>query len=139
MAKVAEIKTKENDASVDDFVNNIDNEQRRSDSLHLLKLMKKISKEKPKMWGASIIGFGNKRFTSPKSGRQVDWFKIGFSPRKSSLSLYLVFDIKAYAGTLKKLGKHKTGMGCLYINKLADVDMSVLEELISAAYKRNDG
>ena len=90
MAKVAEIKTKENDASVDDFVNNIDNEQRRSDSLHLLKLMMKISKEKPKMWGASIIGFGNKRFTSPNSGRQVDWFKIGFSPRKSSLSLYLL-------------------------------------------------
>jgi hypothetical protein len=135
MSKLVEIKTKENDSSVEDFLNTINGDQKRKDSLLLLKLIQKITKEKPKMWGSSMIGFGNKRYKSPATGREVDWFRIGFSPRKTNLSLHLVIDMKKYERTLKKLGKHKTGAGCLYINQLSDVDMSVLEELINVADK----
>ena len=135
MGKVAEIKTKENNASVEDFINSVPNEQMRKDSFTILKLMEKVTNENPKMWGSAMIGFGNKRYKSPKTGREVDWFKIGFSPRKANLSLHLVFDMKAQAAALAKLGKHKTGAGCLYINKLDDIDTKVLEALIVEAYK----
>ena len=87
------------------------------------------------MWGSSIIGFGNKRYKSPKTGREVDWLLIGFSPRKASLSLYLAVNLKKQAAVLKKLGKHKTGVGCLYINKLEDVDLKVLKGMIEASLK----
>jgi len=87
------------------------------------------------MWGSSMIGFGIKRYKSPATGREVDWFIIGFSPRKVNFSLHLVLDIKKYDAELKKLGKHKTGVGCLYINKLDDVDIKVLEKLINVAAK----
>ena len=133
MGKLAEIKTKQTTSSVEDFINSIKDEQMRKDSFLILKLMQKISKEKPKMWGSSMIGFGIKRYKSPASGREVDWFKIGFSPRKANFSLHLVINLKERAATLKKLGKHKTGVGCLYINKLSDIDIKVLEELIQAA------
>ena len=135
MGKLAEIKTKETDSSVEDFINSVKDEVKRKDSLTILKLMKKATKQKPKIWGNSIIGFGNKIYKSPATGRVVEWFKIGFSPRKANLTLYLVMDIKKYASELKKLGKHKTGVGCLYINKLDDVDMKVLEKLIVDAAK----
>ncbi|RYZ18437.1 MAG: DUF1801 domain-containing protein [Chitinophagaceae bacterium] len=138
MGKVAEIKTKENDASVDDFINSVDNEQKRKDSHALVKMMQKATKEKPKMWGSSIIGFGNKRYKSPASGREVDWFIIGFSPRKANFSLYLTTALHAHSPLLQKLGKHKTGGGCLYINKLEDVDLKVLEQMISEAAKKAD-
>lgn len=136
MGKLAEIKTKENDASVDDFINSVTNEQQRKDSFAILQLMEKVSEEKPKMWGASMIGFGLKRYKSPSTGREVDWFKIGFSPRKANLSLHLVFDVNAQAEALGKLGKHKTGAGCLYINKLEDIDINILEELIVEALRK---
>ena len=84
------------------------------------------------MWGNSIIGFGKIRYKSPASGREVDWLKIGFSPRKANLSLYLFLNAEARAASLKRLGKHKTGVGCLYINKLDDIDLAVLEEMIYA-------
>jgi hypothetical protein len=132
--KPAVIKTKETEASVDDFINAIASEEKRRDSFTILKLMQKITKEKPKMWGSSIIGFGNKRYVSPASGREVDWFKLGFSPRKANLTLYLM-DMKSHAEALKKLGKHKIGGGCLYVNKLADVDMNVLEGMVKEALK----
>ena len=135
MGKLAEIKTKETDSSVEDFINSVKEEEKRKDIFILLDLMQKATKEKPKLWGSSIIGFGNKRYKSPASGREVDWFIIGFSPRKANLSLYLVLDIQQYAETLKKLGKHKTGVGCLYINKLVDIDIKVLEDLINIAAK----
>lgn len=135
MAKVAVIKTKENESSVEEFIGKVKDEQQRADSLVILKLMKKVSKEKPKMWGASMIGFGNKRYKSPASGREVDWFKIGFSPRKANLSLHLILDMKENAALFKKLGKYKVGVGCLYINKLEDVDLKVLEQLIAAGMK----
>ncbi len=134
MGKLAVIKTKQTSASVTGFIDNIADEQKRKDSQVILKLMEKAMKEKPKMWGSSIVGFGNKRYKSPASGREVDWFKIGFSPRKANLTIYLI-DLKRHADALTKLGKHKTGTGCLYINKLADVDIKVLEKIINAAAK----
>lgn len=135
MGKLAEIKTKETEANVEDFINSVKEEGKRTDSFTLVKLMQKATKEKPKMWGSSMIGFGNKRYKSPATGREVDWFKIGFSPRKANISLHLVLDIKQHADKLNKLGKHKAGVGCLYINKLQDVDLKVLEDLITIAAK----
>lgn len=135
MGKLAVIKTKETNSSVEDFINSVKDEDKRKDSLIILKLMQKAAKEKPKMWGSSMIGFGNKIYKSPATGREVEWFKIGFSPRKANFSLHLVLDIKKYEAELKKLGKHKTGVGCLYINKLDDVDLKVLERLITEAAK----
>lgn len=135
MGKVAQIKTKETDASVEDFINSIKEEQKRKDSFVILELMKKATGEEPKMWGSSIIGFGNKRYKSPTSGREVDWLLIGFSPRKANLSLYISVSLKEHAAALEKLGKHKTGVGCLYINKLEDIDMKVLKGMIDASLK----
>ena len=133
-SKLAEIKTKPTAASVEDFINNIKDEQKRKDSFVLLEMMKKASGEEPVLWSNSIIGFGNKRYKSPASGREVDWFKIGFSPRKANLTVYLI-NMQLHADALKKLGKYKTGGGCLYINKLEDVDMKVLKEIIYATVK----
>lgn len=134
MGKLVKIKTQETSASVEDFIANVDSEQKRKDSLTILKMMEKATKQKPKMWGSSIIGFGNLIYRSPATGREVEWFKIGFSPRKTNLTIYLI-DLKRHAETLKKLGKHKTGGGCLYINKLEDVDIKILEKMIVAAAK----
>ncbi|MDP4220395.1 MAG: DUF1801 domain-containing protein [Bacteroidota bacterium] len=130
MAKVV-LKTKKNEASVEDFLNGIADDEKRKDSIAIVKLMQAASGEKPKMWGPSIIGYGNKQITYA-SGRELDWFKIGFSPRKNDLTLY---GIKNSAGTamLKKLGKYKEGKGCLYINKLKDVDLAVLKKMIEKA------
>jgi len=134
MGKLAVIKTKQNSASVADFIDSIPDEQKRKDSQLILKWMEKAMNEKPKMWGSSMIGFGIKRYKSPATGREVDWFKIGFSPRKANLSLHLI-DLQRHADALKKLGKYKTGSGCLYINKLEDVDIKVLEKIIAASVK----
>lgn len=135
MGKLAEIKTKPTASSVEGFIDSVADEQKRKDSYIILNMMKKATGEKPKMWGSSIIGFGELRYKSPATGREVDWFNIGFSPRKANLSLHLTVDIKKHAEVLEKLGKHKTGAGCLYINKLADVDLEVLENLIAIAVK----
>lgn len=137
MGKPAEIKTRQNAASVKDFINAVPDEKKRKDSFIVLKLMEKATREKPMMWGPSLIGFGKLRYKSPASGREVDWFRLGFSPRKANLSLYLGLDIKKYDSFLKKLGKHKTGAGCLYINTLADINIDVLNEMILlAAHKQ---
>ena len=98
-------------------------------------MMKKASGEAPKMWGSSLIGFGNVRLKSPATVREVDWLRIGFAPRKANLSLYITGDIQKHAVALKKLGKHKTGASCLYINKLADVDLEALEELVALSWR----
>lgn len=132
---MAEIKTKPAAASVEDFICTVTPDQKRQDSCVLLEMMKKASGEEPTMWGASLIGFGSRRFKSPTTGREVDWLKIGFSPRKANLSLYLTVNIQEHAAALKNLGKHKTGVGCLYINKLADIDLRVLEQMIHASLK----
>jgi len=132
---MAEIKTKPTTASAEDFINTVPDEQKRKDSFVILEMMKKASGEAPKMWGSSIIGFGNVRVKSPATGREVDWLRIGFSPRKANLSLYLTGGIKKHAVALKKLGKHKTGKGCLYINKLADIDLKILKGMIETSLR----
>lgn len=134
MAKLAVVKTTQNELSVVNFLDSITNEQQRKDSRVILKMMEKATKEKPKMWGASIIGFGKLRFKSPTSGREVEWFRIGFSPRKTNLSINFV-NLQQHTAAMEKLGKFKAGMGCLYINKLADVDIKVLEKMIIATVK----
>ena len=134
MGKLAVIKTQPTSSSVEDFLNSIADEQKRKDSQTILAMMEKAMKEKPKMWGSSMIGFGNVRYKSAATGREVDWFKIGFSPRKANLSLHLI-DLQRHADSLTKLGKHKTGGGCLYINKLEDIDVKVLEKMIAASAK----
>ena len=135
-SKLVEIKTKPTAGSVVDFINKIMDEQKRKDSFVLLEMMKKATGEEPVLWSSSIIGFGNKRYKSSATGREVDWLLIGFSPRKANLSLYISVGIKEHAAALKKLGKHKTGVGCLYINKLEDVDLNVLESMITASLNR---
>ncbi len=134
MGKLAVIKTKPTSLNVNDYIDGIADEQKRKDSHTILKLMEKAMKEKPKMWGSSMIGFGDVRYKSPATGREVDWFKIGFSPRKANLSLHLM-DLKRHADSFSKLGKYKTGSGCLYINKLEDIDLKILEKIITAAAK----
>ena len=135
MAKNAELKTKVNEASVEKFLNAVTDEQTRTDCYEILKLMKQVTKEEPKMWGASIVGFGSYHYKGA-SGREGDWMLTGFSPRKQNLTLYLMHGFDAHADLLKKLGKHKTSMGCLYIKKLDDVDKKVLKELVTASVKR---
>ena len=135
MAKLAKIKTTETDASVDDFVNKITDEEKRKDTQVIINMMAKASKAKPKMWGPAIIGFGNKVYVSPTSGREVDWMRIGFSPRKANLSLYLLSGLQNHSEALNKLGKYTTGVGCLYIKRLADVDVKILEKMIQQEMK----
>ena len=133
---MAEIKTKPTAANVEDFINTIKNEEKRKDSFVLLEMMKKATDEEPVLWSSSVIGFGNKRYKSPTTGREVDWLRIGFSPRKANLSLYISVGIEEHAAVLKKLGRHKTGVGCLYINKSEEVDLKVLKGMIDASLNR---
>jgi hypothetical protein len=134
--KLAVLKTKENDASVEGFLKTISDKEKQNDAAEILGMMKKITGEKPKMWGASIIGFGNYIYESPKTGRSGEWFLTGFSPRKQNMTIYFILGFAAYNDLLKKLGKFKiSGGSCLYINKLADVDTKVLKELIEKSYK----
>ena len=129
---MAELKTQKNDASVKGFLNTIDNEKRKRDSFVVLDLMEKITGAQPSMWGPSIVGFGSFRYKYA-NGRTADWFLTGFSPRKQSLTLYIMSGFSKYNEILKRLGKYKTGKSCLYINKLEDIDMVVLEELITSS------
>jgi len=131
-SKLAEIKTRPTVVSVADFIGALPGEEKRKDSLVLLEIMQQASGETPVLWSNSIVGFGLKRYESPASGRQVDWFVIGFAPRKANLTVYLI-DMKKHEAALQLLGKYKTGGGCLYINKLADVDLEVLKGMIGVA------
>ena len=134
MAK-AELKTKVNDASVTEFLNSVADEQKRDDCFEILKMMKQVTKEEPKMWGDSIVGFGSYHYKG-KSGREGDWMLTGFSPRKQNLTLYLMGGLEAHAALLDKLGKYTNGAGCLYIKTLNDVDRKVLKELVQASVRR---
>lgn len=131
---MAAIKTLKNNASVEDFLNAVPDETKRADSFRLQKMFSRITGQKPKMWGSSIIGFGQYHYKSERSSQEGDWPLIGFSPRKQNLTLYFMLGFDDYAALLKSLGKHKTSVGCLYINKLSDVDLSILETLIKASY-----
>jgi hypothetical protein len=135
-SKRVEIKTKPTKASVEDFINNVKEEQKRKDSFVLLEIMKKASGEEPVLWSSSLIGFGKRIYKSPNTGREVEWLRIGFSPRKANLSLYLTGGIKEHAAALSKLGKHKTGVGCLYINALDEINLNVLKAIIKASLKK---
>jgi hypothetical protein len=129
-SSMAELKTKQTTASVAAFIKTVPDESRRKDCRELAALMKEATGKPPKMWGDSIVGFGNCHLKYA-SGRELEWFYVGFSPRKDSLSLYLTCDLSKYARLLTKLGKHKTGKGCLYIKTLDDVDRDVLKEMIA--------
>jgi hypothetical protein len=126
---VAELKTRQNERSVEEFLEGVTDEQRRRDCLSVLEIMKRVTRTEPSMWGSSIVGFGKYHYKY-ESGREGDWFLTGFSPRKKSLTLYFMAGFDQYEELMGKLGKHKTGKSCLYINKLEDVDSSILEELI---------
>ena len=127
---MAENKTQKTIASATVFLNTIPDERKRQDSFTLMKLMQQISGEEPRMWGANIIGFGDRHYKY-ESGREGDMFKVGFSPRKQNLTLYIVGGFPKHEALLKQLGKYKTGKGCLYINKLSDVNLDVLKKIIS--------
>lgn len=133
MAK-AELKTKPTKADVEKFLNSIKDEKKREDAFKVLKMMKQITKEEPKMWGPSIVGFGSYHYKY-ESGREGDMCMTGFSPRKQNLTIYIMHGFERYEKLIKNLGKYKTGISCLYINKLEDVDLKVLKELISEDVK----
>ncbi|MBN2174416.1 MAG: DUF1801 domain-containing protein [Bacteroidales bacterium] len=132
---MAELKTKQNDGDVFSFLNGIEDDQKREDSLSVLKLMKKITGEEPKMWGSSIVGFGDYHYKYA-SGREGDWFFTGFSPRKQALTLYIMDYVGKHQNILENLGKFKHGKGCLYVKKLDDINLKVLEELIRESVKK---
>lgn len=132
---MAEIKTQKNNASVTAFLDAVEDEEKRNDSYTILELMKKASGEEPFMWGTSIVGFGTYHYKSERSKQEGDWFLMGFSPRKQNLTLYLMPGVGHYKELVDQLGKCKTGGSCLYITKLSGVDMKVLKQLITVAYK----
>jgi|AntRauTorcE11897_2_1112592.scaffolds.fasta_scaffold13748_2 hypothetical protein len=132
--QMAQNKTQKTEQSVEGFLNSIDHETRKKDGFELLKMMSDITGEPAKMWGTSIIGFGDYHYKY-ESGREGDFFIVGFSPRKQSMSLYLMTGFDGYQEMLSKIGKHKTGKSCLYINKLEDIDREALRDLINTSYK----
>ncbi len=131
---MADNKTKPEKTSVPDFINSVEDEQKRKDSFALLELFKSITKEEPVMWGPSIIGFGEYHYKYA-SGREGDFLITGFSPRKAALTLYLMGCMEnEFVHLMEKLGKYKMGVGCLYIKKLTDVDPDILKQLISESF-----
>ncbi|MEP2772409.1 MAG: DUF1801 domain-containing protein [Fulvivirga sp.] len=131
---MAELKTKENDASVKDFINTVEDEQKRKDCFRLIDMMQDITGEEAKMWGTSIVGFGTYHYKYD-SGREGDFMTVGFSPRKQALTLYIMAGFSNYDDLMQRLGKFKTGKSCLYVKKLEDVDEKVLRELIKSSVK----
>lgn len=131
---MAEIKTKVTTASVTSFIKEVEDPEKRKDSLALLKIFKEVTGEKPRMWGSAIIGFGQYHYSSERSTQKGDWPLTGFSPRKQNLTLYIMPGFKNYGTLLKDLGKHKTSVGCLYIKKLSDINEKVLTKLIKQSF-----
>ena len=134
LASMAELKTKATNASVSKFLEAIGDDERREDCLAVAKIMKKATGEDPKMWGPSIVGFGSMRYKYA-SGRELDWFLTGFSPRKTDLTLYIMPGFERYKDLMPSLGKHKTGKSCLYLKKLSDVDQRVLRTIVEESVK----
>lgn len=131
---MAELKTKATTQKAEDFLNTVEPVSKRQDCFELLELFKKTTGEKPVMWGTSIVGFGKYHYKSERSAQEGDWPLTGFSPRKQALTLY-VTGVGSNQGLLTNLGKHKTSGGCLYIKRLSDIDIKVLEKLISASFQ----
>lgn len=132
---MAELKTKKNQASVESFLQRISDPVQREDSRTVVRMMKDITRLEPRMWGTSIVGFGDYHYKYA-TGREGDTFLTGFSPRKGTLTLYIGQGFEAHRPLMKKLGKHKTGVGCLYIKKLEDVDLSTLRQLVKDSVAR---
>ena len=127
---MAEPKTKLNEGSVEEFIDRVENEQKRDDSREIIKIMSEITGQPPKMWGTSIIGFGTYHYVY-ESGREGDWMLTGFSPRKQALTVYIMSGFSEDDDLLGKLGSHKIGKSCLYVKKLADLDIDILKEMIA--------
>lgn len=136
MMSKSQNKTQPTNSSVTQYLSAIEDPQIRQDSQQIVKIMRRISGKKAVLWSAGILGYGTFHYQYA-SGREGDWMRIGLAPRKREMSLYLTMDITQFAEILQRLGKHKTGKGCLYIRKLADVDLEVLEELIQAAWNKS--
>ena len=126
---MSNLKTKQNERSVEEFLEKIEDPEKKKASKQILKILETISKNEAKMWGDSIIGFGKYHYKY-KSGREGDWMRIGFSPRKQNLTLYIMDGFEKYGELMENLGKFKTGKSCLYIKKLQDIDIKILKELI---------
>lgn len=126
---MAELKTQPHEGDVDEFLDAIEDERRREDARAVRRLMGDVTGEKAQMWGPSIVGFGRYHYRYA-SGREGDWFKVGFSPRKQNLSLYIMSGFDGYEDLLERLGKHSTGKSCLYVRRLDDVDTDLLASLI---------
>ncbi|MDX2139983.1 MAG: DUF1801 domain-containing protein [Chloroflexota bacterium] len=131
---MAELKTKQTETSVDIFLQSVEDEKKRADCLRIMELMREVTGHEPKMWGETMIGFGSYHYKYA-SGHEGDAMLTGFSPRKQNITLYITAGFEQYADLTSKLGKHKTGKVCLYINKLADVDETVLRELVKASFE----
>ena len=131
---IAELKTKLNKESVEKFLNSVPDAKKRKDSFIVLELMKKITKEEPKMWGSSIVGFGPYHYKY-ESEREGDWFLVGFSPRKQNLTIYIMPDFGKYKELMEKSGKYKIAKSCLYINRLEEIKLNVLQDLIRESFQ----
>ena len=132
---MAELKTKPTKASVAQYINAIKDPVKRKDAATVLKLFRAVTKEKPQMWGSSIVGFGSYHYKSERSSQEGDWPLTGFSVRAQNLTLYIMPGFKEYGPLLKKLGPHKTGVGCLYIKRLDQIDPLALAALIKQSYR----
>lgn len=131
---MAELKTKATDASVDDFLNTIKDEQTRQDCQAISEMMQQATKAEPKMWGPAIIGFGSLRYKYP-NGKEMDWMQVAFSPRKQNITLYIATDFEERDDLLAKLGNHSCGKSCVYIKRLSDLHLPTLKKLIKASVK----
>ena len=129
---MAELKTKKTQASVDAFIASVADERLREDCRAVLQMMKQVTRAEPKLWGTNVVGFGDVHMKY-ESGRELDWFLVGFAPRKDSITLYLLSGFPRHEALMAKLGKYKTGKGCLYLKRFSDVDEKVLRQLIEAS------
>ncbi len=127
---MAELKTKKNKASVTGYLKSVENEQRRKDSFQLLELFKEVTKMPAKMWGDSIVGFGEYHYKSERSSQEGDWPLTGFSPRKRNMTVYIMPGFTNYKDLMNRLGKHKSSVSCIYFNKLEDINEKVLKQVI---------
>lgn len=132
---MAELKTRPTKASVSDFVNSIDDKQKRADAKRVATMMRKVTGKRAKMWGTSIVGFGAYQYTNT-AGKNFEWPVTGFSPRKQALTIYIMPGFSHFDSFMKKLGRYTTGKSCLYIKRLSDIDEKVLQQLIDGSVKR---
>ncbi|NRB47114.1 MAG: DUF1801 domain-containing protein [Saprospiraceae bacterium] len=134
MAKKKSLVNSETDRNVDEFIEAISNQRRKTDSKEVLKMIQEVTGLEPKIWGVSIVGFGKYKYQR-KNGEEYEWFNVGFSPAKAHLSVYVMFDLEREKELLSRLGPHKHGRGCLYIKKLDEIDHGVLREIIEKSFR----